>query len=87
VVRRGGGFVRESEFALQDIYGFIEAEVPYADDAIKIVAGYFASKLLDYAKSKLKIGKKTIDIDKDQIKEALKEALDEVKDEDEEKKD
>ena len=75
--------IREAALSYQDILTIIEIVEPYTEEALTFLAGYLASKLLDYAKSKIKIGNKEVPITKDDIKNALKHALEEK---DEEKK-
>ncbi len=69
--------IREAAITYQDIQAIIEIIEPYTEEALTFLAGYLVSKLLDYAKSKIKIGNKEVPITKDDIKNALKEALEE----------
>ena len=75
--------IREAALSYQDILTIIEIVEPYTEEALTFLAGYLASKLLDYAKSKIKIGNNEVPITKEDIKNALKDALEEK---DEEKK-
>lgn len=73
-IRNKGGRIREAEFAYQDINSLIEIAANYRPSVIDILAGYLASKLIDYtyAKIKMKIGKKDVS-NKNEIKPALTE--------------
>ena len=76
-IQYDGGYIREAEFAYQDLNTLFEIAKNY-EPYIGFVAGYLASKLIDYAyaKIKIKIGKKEVS-NKEEIKQALKEILDE----------